>query len=51
MNGTMPDPEKHPNLFGWAAIASKYKNDIVDKWPAHELQMPAESTAATAPKI
>lgn len=33
----MPDPEKHPNLFGWAAIAKKFKEDVSKTWTAGQL--------------
>jgi len=37
----MPDPEKHPNLFGWAAIAKKFSETVAKSWTAGELQLPA----------
>ena len=42
----MPDPERHPNLFGWAAIARKFKDEVQNKWAAGQLQMPAGGVAA-----
>jgi len=40
MNGMLPNPENHPNLYGWAAIAGKFKADLIAKWPAGELEIP-----------
>lgn len=33
----MPNPERHPNLFGWAAIANKCGDSVVKTWPAGQL--------------
>jgi len=42
MNGLMPSPHTHPNLFAWASIATKFSDAIASKWDAGELSMPAE---------
>ena len=38
---SIPDAEAHPNLFGWAAMAKKFKDDIMKTWGAGQLQLPA----------
>ena len=40
LGNQMPDPVNHPNLFGWAAIAKKFKDDVTKKWAPGELQIP-----------
>ena len=46
----MPDPVNHPNLFGWAAIAKKFKEDVTKKWAPGELQIPAGGVQAAGSK-
>ena len=48
MTGRLPDPEAHPNLFGWAAITRKFKDDVMAKWPKGELEIPAGAGAGAA---
>ena len=40
MAGKLPSPKNHPNLFGWAAIAGKYNELVIKKWPAGDLEIP-----------
>lgn len=37
LGNQMPDPTKHPNLFGWAAIAKKFKEDVTKNWKPGQL--------------
>mmetsp|Transcript_3622 Transcript_3622/g.4147 ORF Transcript_3622/g.4147 Transcript_3622/m.4147 type:complete len:273 (+) Transcript_3622:804-1622(+) len=37
----MPNPRVHPNFFGWAAMAKKFKDDVVAKWAPGQLEIPA----------
>ena len=41
MGSQMPDPERHPNLFGWASMAKKFQEVATKNWAEGELQMPA----------
>ena len=47
----MPDPEMHPNLFGWAAIAGKFKDSMMNKWPAGDIELPSAGKQADTPVI
>jgi len=48
MAGRVPDAENHPNLYAWAAIVGKFKDDVMKKWPAGKLDIPTGSGAASA---
>lgn len=40
LDGKKPDPEKHPNLYAWAAMTTKFAESVSSKWPAGVLRMP-----------
>ena len=46
LNGAKPDPESHPGLFGWAAMATKFAEPVVKKWPAGSLGVPASLSSS-----
>lgn len=40
IKGQFPNPNTHPNLFAWCAIATKFMPSVSAKWPAAECPLP-----------
>jgi len=46
LNGKLPSPLVHPNLFGWAAQIAKFSPEVRASWPkGDDLRFPEGMTA------
>lgn len=50
IKGQFPNPDLHPNLFAWCAIATKFTDIIMKGWPAGECPLPAGQEKKEEPK-